>query len=183
MQHGDPLDARRGTRLRPGRYRLVLVATAGSHRGRRAEGMLELRLASPTDRSPEHPAERAPADTSVTPLWGATSIDFTAVGAPVEPRGSDWAPAPTSRDPLHPGVMALVERSDARGHPPATELLIGTLWNRRVDDGRIGLDGPGIDLGIDRQRGDSAWGKWGPWGLMVDGSGYFCLLPLARDSV
>src|SRR5689334_3881288 len=70
-------------KLRQGTYRLVLVASRGTRAGRASSGTLELWPSSVRDRSRSRPAERPPADTAAAPFYGATSIDFAAIGAPV----------------------------------------------------------------------------------------------------
>jgi|HubBroStandDraft_2_1064218.scaffolds.fasta_scaffold61276_3 hypothetical protein len=157
-----------------------MVATTGHIIGRRTSGVLQLWPTGTLDRSPTWPGERPPAgDTAEVPLYGATDIDWQAVGAPVEnadpsaPRKSTDEPRTDSRDPLHPGVLVLIQNGQ---HPGSrqTVLVIGTLSNRRVDDGKEGLDGVGIALWVRRITDAGFDGTWKNWGLLVGGSGYFC---------
>jgi hypothetical protein len=78
---------------------------------------------------------------------------------------------PESRDPIFPGVLALViDWHEAR--KGQIVLVIGTLSNRRTTEGM--LDGAGIGLFIEKLDSDSFAGSWGPWGLLMGGSGHFC---------
>src|SRR5688572_20355159 len=162
-------------RLGQGTYRLVLVASHGTQAGRASSGTLELWRSSIRDRSRRRPAQRPPADTAAAPFYGTTSIDFAAIGAPVNARGDEFVPAPGSRDPLHPGVLVLASATPAGSRFPSM-IVIGTVSNRRVADGPVGLDGEGIYLAFRRQRGDTIAGYWGSFGRRVNGSGYFCLV-------
>ena len=163
-------------KLGRGLYRLILVASRGTRAGHASSGTLELWPPSSTrDRSTRRPAERPPADTGATPFYGATTVDFADIGAPVSARGDEWVPAPSSRDPLHPGVLVLASRTPGGSQSP-TMLVIGTVSNRRVAGGPLGLDGEGIYLAIRRQRGDTISGYWGGYGRRVSGSGHFCLV-------
>ena len=171
-------DARRAptdVRLGQGTYRLVMVASHGTRAGRASSGTLALWPSSIRDRSRRRPAERPPADTASAPFYGATSIDFPAIGAPVNVRGDEWVPAPSSRDPLHPGVLVLASATPAGSRFPSM-IVIGTVSNRRVADEPVGVDGEGIYLAFRRQRGDTIAGYWGGYGRRVNGSGYFCLI-------
>jgi len=159
--------------LKPGEYELVLVATEGSHRGRRVAGPLTLRSASPSDRSPR--TGEIAEDFADTPLFGWVDFDLLAVGAPIcfeEPH-----PSPDSRDPVFPGV--LVQQYDfgidlGLKHPAHTPiLLIGTLSNIRTQNGW--LDGCGIGLFVQAFTDGRFVGEWKEWGIVADGRGYFCL--------
>lgn len=176
----DKLRTPDSARVPAGTYSLTVVATGGTRAGHRASGRLQLRPTSAADRSPKWPAERPPeGDTIGTPLYGATDVDFAAVGAPVERLnptaygGSDDAPPTGSTDPLHPGVLALIQNAKGQGLRQ-TGLVIGTLANRRVADGVLSLDGAGIILWVRRFTASGFDGRWWNFGIVANGAGYFC---------
>ena len=51
-------------------------------------------------------------------------------------------------------------------------LLIGTLGNLR--NGQVYLDGEGIALTVDVNTDSGFAGEWDRYGLLANGSGYFC---------
>jgi len=161
----------RGVRLRPGTYRLTLIATAGLRTGSSSTGILELRRATAQDRSPltgHRPVRFNPREQL---LIGSVTLDFAAVAAPI---GTDdtLIPSPSSTDPVRPGVLVLMQNWQSRSAPQTPVLLIGTLGNRRDEEGW--LDGPGIGLWA-RSIADSAFsGTWDNWGILSGGSGTFC---------
>jgi hypothetical protein len=69
-------------------------------------------------------------------------------------------------------VLVLIQNWEHPSLRKQPVLLIGTLTNRRDDEGW--QDGPGIELVVRRQRGQSFRGTWGEWGIVRGGSGYFC---------
>ena len=160
-----PADPKVGLVVRPGRYALTLVATSGTYTGTRSRGRLWLAKTSATDRSPRTGRLPARVDTLDMPLYGAASVDFGAVAALL---GEE---TPTSVDPIYPGVLAFAFRHDSP-MPQRVTLLIGSIGN--VRDGTIGLDGSGIALEVLSVTEHGFAGTWGPAGIVVNGSGYFC---------
>jgi hypothetical protein len=157
--------------MRPGTYKLVLVATSGRKQGASAEGELSLRPTSSLDRSPRTGKVAQDANFVVTPLYGWSDLDFLAVGASVA-SGSGGDPAPSSRDPVYPGVLVRIG-SLKEGYPPNSPvLLIATVSNRRDDV--LATDGGGIGLWVRRLDKNTFAGEWSRWGLAMSGSGYFC---------
>lgn len=155
--------------ISPGSYEVVFVATHGSKVGRNATGRLILRTSSPDDVSPR---TREPvAESEPHRLYGFIELDFGEIGAPI--RIDDTvAPAPNSADPVYPGVLV----HEDMGELAAIVITIGTLSNLR-DDLRTGVrwkDGPGIALFVHCLTPTEFYGTWGAWGIVVDGSGYFC---------
>lgn len=154
-------------RIHAGRYVLTLVASDGSSPAAHAHGPLWLHPTLDADRSPRtgrgpsHPGTGAPEY-----LYGAVSIDFRRIGAPVgmEP-GDTITPAPTSTDPVRPGVLVSRGRS-------GTLILIGTLSNMRDD--RNWLDGAGIGLHVRQISTDRFSGVWSGWGIVPSREGFFC---------
>lgn len=155
--------------LRPGRYELTLVATAGSEAGHRARGRLWLTTSSAVDRSPRTGQRVPKSDTLESPLYGATDVALDSVGAPM--MGDTIAPTPQSTDPIYPGVRVLIQNWQY-DQPKQPVILIGTLSNLR--NGQMWLDGGGIGLFVTANRASTFAGRWGPWGRMANGSGYFC---------
>jgi hypothetical protein len=104
-------------------------------------------------------------------LYGSIEFDFGEIGAPIC-IGDTLVPAPNSTDPVYPGVLLhedLREKDDV-------VLTIGTVSNLR-DDLRtksVWLDGPGIALFVHCLTPTEFSGTWGAWGIVTDGSGYFC---------
>jgi hypothetical protein len=153
-------------RIAAGRYVLTLVANDRSARPARAHGPLWLLDTSDADRS--HPTGRGPAPVRDVQeyLYGAVSLDFRRIGASVPMVAGDTiSPAPTSTDPIRPGV--LVSRSNGE-----TVVLISTLGNIR--DGRVWLDGAGIGLHVRQVSHDQFSGIWSGWGSVRSRQGFFC---------
>ena len=170
-------------RVLPGTYQVTVVATKGQRAGHTASGVMQLWATSANDRSPTFPAERPPrGDTIASFLYGATNLDWFAMGDPVqsEPgaptaltRSTD-VPSADSRDPLHPGVLGVVLPGPGpQGATLKRGLLIGTLGNRRVDDCSMFTDGGGVVLWIDRISSRGFSGTWAPYGILAVGSGHY----------
>jgi hypothetical protein len=156
--------------MKPGSFRLVLVATSGRKVGGVAKGELNLRPTSSTDTSPKTGQRAQDRNIAETPLYGWVTADWKVVDAPV---GDNDA---RSRDPVFPGVLVLLA-SFKEGYSTRTPiLLISTVSNRR--DGEVVLDGGGIGLWV-RQLTDKGFaGEWSRWGIVPSGSGYFCATPV-----
>ena len=156
--------------LAPGVYRVTLKALTGGQAGRHSSGLLHLNRSTCDDRSPETGQTiKNCRYLCLTPLYGWTDLDLSAVGAVVAGSGSA-APSPSSRDPFRPGVIELgdcTSETVASGHM----LAIGTVLNRR--DGRYGSDGPGILVRLVRAVGNCREGDWSVGGLGPDAGGSF----------
>ena len=163
----------------PGKYRLTLIAGRGSRVGARATGTLTLFPTSGADRSPTTPNGRAGADTAAYPMYGATNLDLTRVGAPLMP--DVFFPAPTSLDPLRPGVLVHVDYAHGRADASSIELLIGTRENLRDNHGFVMTDGAGIVLSVCRIIRGRVVGEWRNYGMVVNGSGEFYIVPFDGD--
>lgn len=136
-----------------GKYVLIVETKHG-----RAQGTLELLPTTSRDRSPTHPGlVPPPGDTVEAPLYGATDLDFAAVGLPIDSTKS-------SLDPLFPGVLVFCT-------PNGPALAIGSVGNRR--DGVTVEDGRGLGLFVHRVSNDGFSGNWGPWGIVNYGKGKF----------
>jgi hypothetical protein len=154
------------TLLKPGTYKLVVVATSGRKQGASAEGELNLRPTSPSDRSPRTGQIAQDRNLAEAPFYGWAELDFLAVGAPV---GNAVA---SSRDPVFPGVLVRLI-SWQEGYPEKTPvLLVSTVSNRRDD--MIVMDGGGIGLWVRRLSDGSFAGDWSGWGIAISETGYFC---------
>lgn len=155
--------------LAPGSYEVVFVATHGSKAGHSTTGKLVLRTSTPDDVSPR--TGETVAESMHHRLYGSIEFDFGEIGAPIC-IGDTLVPAPNSTDPVYPGVLLhedLREKDDV-------VLTIGTVSNLR-DDLRtksVWLDGPGIALFVHCLTPTEFSGTWGAWGIVTDGSGYFC---------
>lgn len=154
-------------RIAAGRYVLTLIASDGAAPSARAHGVLWLHPTSHTDRSPR--TGRGPSSAGVGVqeyLFGATSLDFRRVGAPVtmEP-GDTITPPPTSIDPIRPGVLVSQGNS-------GTVVLISTLSNMRDD--RNWLDGGGVGLHVRHISETRFAGVWSGWGIVPSREGVFC---------
>ena len=157
--------------VRPGTYKLILVATSGRNQGASAEGELSLRPTSASDRSPRTGQVAQDENLAEVPFYGWAELDFLAVGASVG-NASAGDPAPNSRDPVFPGVLVRLV-SWMQGYPRDTPvLLISTVSNRRDDV--LATDGGGIGLWVRRLGETSFAGEWSRWGIVISGSGYFC---------
>jgi len=162
--------------LAPGTYRVTLRALEGAKSGQQVSGLLHLKKATCDDRS-EQTGDRIEdcQYLCLTPLYGWTDVHLRSVGAAVANRGSE-APAPSSRDPLHPGVLEIMgdcgesERSEVR------LLAIGTVLNRR--DAHFATDGPGITVRVLRSVGNCLDGEWHEGGLSPDAGGSFRACPI-----
>jgi hypothetical protein len=158
----------RSNLLAPGSYEVVFVATHGSKAGHSTTGKLVLRASTPGDVSPR--TGETVAESMHHRLHGSIEFNFEEIGAPIC-IDHTVAPAPNSPDPVYPGVL-VHEDSEEKG---GVILTIGTVSNLR-DDLRTGLwrDGPGIVLFVDCLTPTEFSGTWGAWGIVTDGSGYFC---------
>src|SRR5690349_18754830 len=77
----------------------------------------------------------AQSDTLESPLYGATDVALTSVGAPM--MADTIAPTPESTDPVYPGVRVLIQNWQ-NDRPKRPVILIGTLSNLR--NGQTWLD-------------------------------------------
>ena len=167
----DSVPPRGDTLLSPGNYALTLVTTNGLKAGSHASGSLWLAPTSPEDRSPKTGHRPARSNQRRVPYYGAADLDFELVGAPVF-RDDTLVPLPQSRDPVRPGVIVLVENWHIETLPRGLVLVIGSLTNRRDDEGWE--DGPGIALWVRLVRGHDFFGDWKEWGIIRGGWGHFC---------
>ena len=157
-------------RIAAGKYLLIVESKHG-----RAMGMLQLWPSTVQDRSPSHPEIRPdPVKIESVPLYGWTSVDFDSVGVQFPPdTGARAAPAPTSTDPLFPGVLV------SAGQPPM--LFIGSQGNRR--DRVTVEDGGGIALIVRHVSATAGFaGTWEGAGLVREPSGRFCAFPALNRS-
>ena len=165
----EQLDA---SKLLPGTYEIRLIAARGSKSGNAVVGTLWLERTSRDDVSPitnQSPAKTE--DLTKIPLFGSLDADFRAIGAPVWSGDAD-APDSTSRDPIRPGVLVELISWDPK-YPSRTPVLtVGALSNLRAETGW--LDGPGIGLWVHDLDDQGFTGRWSEWGILKDGSGYFC---------
>jgi hypothetical protein len=166
-----PHRQRADTVLASGDYTLTLVTTRGLKAGSQATGSLWLNRTSPSDRSPKTGRRPAPSNQNGVPLYGAADLDFERVGAPVF-RDDALVPLPESRDPVRPGVVVLVQNWQSDTLPRGLVLVIGSLTNRRDDEGW--LDGPGIGLWVRSTRDHDFFGTWSEFGIIRGGEGHFC---------
>lgn len=159
-----------GASITAGEYNITFVAVKGRKSGSTASGRMWLQPTSPTDKSPRTGQSPAPNENiQGVPLYGWTDVNLSAVAAPMG--SASEIINPESRDPIFPGVLVLViDWDEARKGQIA--LVIGTLSNRRTTEGM--LDGAGIGLFIEKLDSDAFAGSWGPWGLLMGGSGHFC---------
>jgi hypothetical protein len=158
------------TVMKPGSFRLVLIATSGRRTGGIAEGELDLRVTSSTDRSPRTGQLANDRNTGEAPLYGWAVADWKLVDAPVRDDNA------RSRDPVFPGVLVKFA-SWREGYSASTPvLLISTVSNR--GDGEIILDGGGIGLWVRQLDENGFAGEWSGWGIAMSGSGFFCATPL-----
>jgi hypothetical protein len=153
-----------GYSIKPGKYRLTLVATAGDKKGAIVHGYLILKPTSHDDVSPKT-GKRAlkDEDLSETPLYGSVDIDFQAVSAPV-------LDLSRSIDPIYPDV--LVNVIDWNGVKRQPVVFIGSVGNRR--DRVMSTDGSGIGLFLQEINENSFAGVWDACGIILGGSGHFC---------
>ena len=164
--------------LGPGEYVLQIAAREGSMAGNTAGGRLWLLATSLTDRSVRtgRIADANRSDPRYIPLYGWTEVDLGRVGAPLCSDGP--APAPTSRDPVFPGVLVLTvdpawafEANGVVRPKDGPMLVLGTLSNMRDGAGR--LDGCGIGLFAQSIGRNCIRGAWAEWGIVADGRGRF----------
>lgn len=156
--------------MTPGTFRLTLVATSGRKIGGIAEGVLDLRPTSSSDKSPQTGELASDRNIADVPLYGWATADWRSVDAPV---GNEQA---GSRDPVFPGVLAIFA-SWKEGYSSRTPvLLISTVSNRR--NGELMTDGSGIGLWVRKLDEAGFAGEWSGWGIALSGSGYFCATPV-----
>jgi hypothetical protein len=156
--------------ISPGSFRLTLVATSGRKIGGIAQGGMDLRPTSSSDRSPQTGELAKDQNIADVPLYGWATADWRLIDAPV---GDERA---RSRDPVFPGVLATFA-SWKEGYSARTPvLLISTASNRR--NGELMLDGGGIGLWVRQLSEEGFAGEWSGWGIAMSGSGYFCATPL-----
>ena len=150
--------------LKPGKYRVTLVAISGKKKGASTTGDLRLISTSKNDISPKTGNSAYDAENlAETPLYGSIAIDFAAVNAPVSKLSG-------SLDPIYPDVLVrIIDFAGIDGQPA---VVIGSEGNRR--DGVSTLDGRGIGLFVQEIRDTGFAGKWDAWGIVHGGSGYFC---------
>ncbi len=160
------------TQPNPGEYRLTMVAIRGSRRGESRTGPLHLEKSRAVDGKRITFRNEFLPDTAEHLLIGHTSVDLLGVGAPMARSNDAVEPSWTSRDKTHPGVLVLVARRYGTDSISAVDLLIGTVSNHR--DGSNWLDGAGIHLSVNEISDSTFAGHWGAWGIIHDGSGYFC---------
>jgi len=137
--------------LLSGQYEIQFKATGGTSKGNSASGQLWLAPIDPSVRQDGHP------------LYGWLNADLSLVDAPI---CSDDEPAPMSRDPLNPGVLVTTERD---GHQVLTVANAGHKYH----PGYVTFDGCGIILYIDQADSATFSGRWGAYGIIYNGCGYF----------
>jgi hypothetical protein len=162
---------RTATMLLVGNYELTLETTSGLNAGNSATGSLWLARTSPSDSSPATGRRPARSDTREVPYYGAAHLDFERVGAPVF-LDDTLVPRPESRDPVRPGVVVLLQNWESDTLPPTLVLVIGSLMNRRDDEGWE--DGPGIGLWVRATNERDFSGNWREAGIVRGGQGHFC---------
>jgi hypothetical protein len=167
-----PAGAQRpATRLSVGNYELTLVTTSGFKAGSAATGSLWLARTSASDSSPLTGHRPARSGQRGVPYYGAVHLDFESLGAPVF-RNDTLVPQPESRDPVRPGVVVLLQNWQTDTLPRTLVLVIGSLTNRRDDEGWE--DGPGIGLWVRATKDRDFSGPWSQFGIVPGGQGHFC---------
>lgn len=152
--------------MAPGTYQLVLVATKGDRKRARAYGLLTLRQSPPDERPRPVGEVRVGWEWDPKELIGTLDVDLSRVAAPM----CGDAPDPRSTDPVYP-VVKTIDWDDR--YPQGTPVMVvGTLSNRR--DGTQACDGCGIGLFVTHADSTGFFGKWDRWGIVANGSGYFC---------
>ena len=168
----SPVGAKRpATTLAVGTYELTLVATTGLKTGNATTGSLWLTRTTPSDSSPKTGHRPARSGRRGVPYYGSAVVDFERVGAPVF-RDDTLVPPPESRDPVRPGVLVLLQNWQTDTLPRTLVLVIGSLSNRRDDEGW--MDGPGIGLWVRSTTGSDFSGDWYEFGIIRGGQGHFC---------
>ena len=162
--------------LKAGRYTLTLVADSGAPPQATTSGTLWLWRTSTHDRSPRNGQRATTPDTVHAPFFGATTIDYAPVNAPVAIIGDDAEPAPDSRDPVYPGVLVLKGGVPGDSEAARYTILVSTVTNRR--DGLMVEDGTGIALSVRARRDSTFVGDWSEWGILRGGYGHFCVTPI-----
>ena len=137
--------------LMPGKFEVTFHATGGASRGHDVSGNLWLVALDQQVRPDGHP------------MYGWITADLAVVGAPM---CSKNGPAPSSEDPLDPGVLVGI---DAEGHH---YMMVGTSGQKYGLERRT-MDGCGIVLNIDNSDGVTFSGRWGPYGGPCTGCGEF----------
>ena len=169
---GTPASTQRpATTLSVGNYELTLVTTSGLKAGSAATGSLWLARTSLSDSSPVTGRRPARSGRRGVPYYGAVELDFERLGAPVF-RNDTLVPPPESRDPVRPGVVVLVQNWQTDTLPRTLVLVIGSLTNRRDEEGWA--DGPGIGLWVRATKDRDFSGTWSEFGIIRGGQGHFC---------
>jgi hypothetical protein len=141
-----------------GRYRLILVATAGPRSGRRVEGGLRL------DRDS---TARSGSETLVAALAGATDIALDSVGAL---RAGDAG----SMDPARPGVLVF---ASVPGAPPRILIRLGSEANRQDQQP---FESAYTVLDVLAVNGEGFAGRWRSGVTDTQAQGYFCARRVPR---
>ena len=109
---------------------------------------------------------------------GYTDAPLVRAGIVVDTTMTEYAPLPTSRDPVYPGVLL-----ELSGDTDQMVMWVNSFANRRYDDGTRGLDGPGTILKIRRLDSAGFAGRYHPAGGLRGGTGYFCARLVKRASL
>lgn len=171
-------------RIDSGEYTFTMVAASGPSSGASVRGRLWLRRTSSLDTSSVARLRALAADTARIPLYGATIIDFSGVGAPVAERASGPVADPRSFDPIRPGVLVTHHTGKAIGDG-RWRLLIGTTANDRPtpcdtagDCPPTPASGSGIALTVRKIDPSGFAGGWQPVGGEGGTRGFFCAVPV-----
>jgi hypothetical protein len=166
----DSLRTESSARLRVGTYSLSVVRVTPNPTVS-VNGTLVLKEATPSDQSPQG-LRLSRRKSNGLDLWGHTTVDFAPTGLDLPATGDSHVPAPSSTDPIFPGVVVLIENRQTDG------LKQNTVWiasgaNDRSDRGYHMRDGPGLVMHVRELTPTSFRGTWEPAGLQKMG-GYFC---------
>lgn len=175
LSRGEPIASTSGPSLSAGEYQVIFQAERGSRREGISKGTLWLRPTRVNDKSPRTGEVADSSYISITPLYGWLDAELDRVGAPI--CATTPHPAPTSDDPVYPGVLVHTHRdlplpSNAKGE---VMLTVSTLRNLR--NGEDWLDGCGFVMYITSWDGECYRGTWSKFGRRSDGSGRYCLCP------
>lgn len=154
-----------------GHWRVAAIAQGPLHPGKRTTGELWLWRSLASDSSRRTGVRAVARDTLTRPLYGATTLrlwDVTAVPSPGEVAVRDTV------DPVYPPVLVTVHRGILSEGTPWTNiaLWVESVVNRR--DGVLVLDGAGFVLFLTDVDSNRFLGAWGPAGIVVADTGYFC---------
>jgi hypothetical protein len=171
-------------RIDTGEYTLTMVAASGPSSGASVRGRLWLRRTGALDTSSVTRARALAADSARIPLYGATIIDFSGVGAPVAESASSTASDPRAFDPMRPGVLVTHHTGKAIGDG-RWRLLIATTANDRStpcdsagDCPATPVSGSGIALTVRKVDPSGFAGGWAPVGGDGGVRGFFCAVPV-----